>query len=151
MWCAIVVNRGLTTREKRSEQTECTMCTVQSVWWKKSESGVKRAKWRMCHSTLSLGDRSDDQNMYVLSVRIDEWAQGGMRSMVHGCMWGFTHQNPKVKTSQDKAGKSPGKSSERFSVATCAPVEWASSWRWRAGNHGACPHAWGPCMVPSCR
>ena len=29
----------------RCEQTECTVCTVQNVWWKKSESGVKRAKW----------------------------------------------------------------------------------------------------------
>jgi hypothetical protein len=30
----------------RCEQTECTVCTVQNVWWKKSESGVKRAKWQ---------------------------------------------------------------------------------------------------------
>ena len=81
--------------------------------------------------------------MYAQSVRVDEWAQGGMRSMVHGGI-GFTHLKPKGKTSQDKDGKSP----ERFSVATYAPVGWASSWRWRAGNHGACPHAWGPCTVP---
>jgi hypothetical protein len=46
----IVVNRGLTTRVKHQhrdsddEQTECTVCTVQNVWRKKSESGVKRAK-----------------------------------------------------------------------------------------------------------
>jgi hypothetical protein len=44
MWCVIVVNRGLTTRVW-GEQTGCTVCTVQNVWWKKSESGVKRAKW----------------------------------------------------------------------------------------------------------
>ena len=58
MWCAIVVNRGLTTKVK-GEQTVCTVCTVQNVWWKKSESGVKRAKWPavrtqyvlQCHST----------------------------------------------------------------------------------------------------
>ena len=44
MWCAIVVNRWFTTRV-RGEQTVCTVCTVQNVWWKNSESGVKRAKW----------------------------------------------------------------------------------------------------------
>ncbi len=26
------------------EQTVYTVCDVQNVWWKKSESGVKRAK-----------------------------------------------------------------------------------------------------------
>ena len=42
MWCTIVVNRGLTTRVK-GEQTVCTICTVQNLWWKevwvRSETG----------------------------------------------------------------------------------------------------------------
>ncbi len=42
----IVFNRGLATTEKDEKWTECTVCTVQNVWWKKSESGVKRAKWQ---------------------------------------------------------------------------------------------------------
>ena len=39
---AIVVNRGLTSRVE-GEQSERTVCTVQNMWWKKSESGVKRS------------------------------------------------------------------------------------------------------------
>ena len=48
MWCAIVVNRGLTTRVW-GEQTVCTVCTVQNVWWKKYE-----AKWPAVRSQYVL-------------------------------------------------------------------------------------------------
>ena len=38
MWCAIVVNRGLTTRVK-GEQRECTVCTVVKEVWVRCETG----------------------------------------------------------------------------------------------------------------
>ena len=84
MWCTIVVNRGFTTRVK-DEQTVCTVCTVQNVWWKKSESGEVTGSTYSLRTAVSqypslFGDRSDNQNMYAQCVRLDEWAQGGMRS-----------------------------------------------------------------------
>jgi len=74
----------------------------------------------------------------------------GCLSSYLSCYVRFTHYKPNGKTSQEKAGKSLGKSWERISVATGALVGWASAWRWRACNHRACPHTWGPCTVPSC-
>ena len=93
MWCAIVVNRWLTTRVKhqhretmmiRCEQTECTVCTVQNVWWKKSESGVKRAKWPAirtqyvvrCHSS-PLPWRLIRQSKHVCTVCEGGWMSPG--------------------------------------------------------------------------
>ena len=108
MWCAIVVNRGLTTivkhqhREKEdkmwTDRVYCVYCTECVVKRSLSQEWNGRSDRQYVLSTycgvtvpLSLGDRSDNQNMYVHSVRMNEWAQGGMRSMVHGGMWGFTH------------------------------------------------------------
>ena len=42
--CVIVVKVCINYKSV-SEQTVCTVCTVQNVWWKESETGVKRAKW----------------------------------------------------------------------------------------------------------
>ena len=41
------------TQREWYEQTECTVCTVQNVWWKKSELGVKRANSPTAHSSQS--------------------------------------------------------------------------------------------------
>ena len=142
LWlCAIVVNRRLSTRSKhlhrdeRCEQTECTVCSVQNVWWKKSESGVTRAK---CHST--------EVSQYPLLLEIGQTIKTCMHSV-----WGWMNElrvacevwSTEVcevsltKTLRGKPAKIRlGKSWERFSVATCAPVGWASSWYWRTGNHG---------------
>jgi hypothetical protein len=65
MWCAIVVSRGLTTRVW-GEQTGCTVCTVQNVWWKKSESGVKRAKWSSVRTEYVL----QCHNIYIYYCKI---------------------------------------------------------------------------------
>ena len=67
-------------------------------------------------------------------VWVYEWAQGCIRSKVHGGMWGFTLLKPNRITSQDKAGKSPGKPWIRFSVLTCVPLMWASSSCWDAAR-----------------
>ena len=78
----------------RCEQTECTVCTVQNVWWKKSESGVKRAKWQaVCTEYV--------QSKHVCTECEDGWmssgwhAKYGVDQTIKTCMyrvWGWMNE-----------------------------------------------------------
>jgi hypothetical protein len=82
--CVTVVNVCVNYKSV-SEQTVCTVCTVQNVWWKevwvRSETGEVTCSTYWVRTAVSqclspFGDRSDNQNMYVHSVWVGEWAQG---------------------------------------------------------------------------
>ena len=92
MWCAIVVYKSVKHQHRESDMNrQSVLCVLYRMCGEGSLSQVwngrsDRQYVLRCHSTRSLGDWSDNQNMYVQSVRVDEWAQGSMRSMVHGGM-----------------------------------------------------------------
>ena len=74
MWCVIVVNRGLTTRVK-GEQTVCTVRSLSQEWNGRSDRQCVLSTYCSVTVPLSLGDRSDNQNMYAQCVRVDEWCE----------------------------------------------------------------------------
>ena len=73
MWCTIVVNRGLTTRVKVNRQ--CVLYVLYRMCGeKKSQSGVKRAKWPAV--PLSFW-RSVRQSKHVCTVCEGGWMSSG--------------------------------------------------------------------------
>ena len=51
-----------------SEQTECTVCTVQNVWRKEVWTGVKRAKWHAVRTEYELRCHSGHRWMSGISL-----------------------------------------------------------------------------------
>jgi len=98
------------------------------------ESSVKRAKWHEVRTEYPspLGACTDNQNMYLrVNGCMNELKDVHEVRVTEVCEVLLTKN---LRGKPTAAGKSPGKSWKRFSVATCVPLGWASSSCWLAGS-----------------